>query len=199
MKRPRKNKPLFSDDEIAEMVSRSIHYDPPSIEKIVREALAEEVNNRRGNEKRAAQKKRKEANSNYKRLLFFVTHALMIEFYKASRIGPPLRKEKGITRSSATAIARLLPSRMSTALATIEKCFEDPSSVERPGAALRARQIVCWALGRNADAFSINGDRVSFLNEAALLKNVQRALDSAVTVTVLRDAVREADIASKRK
>jgi hypothetical protein len=199
MKRPRKNKPLISGDEIAEMASRLISLDPPDFGGIYRTAFAKAVDHELGNKNTATQKTKSEAKSKRIKRLFFVTHALMIEFYKASKIGPPLRNEAGITRRTAIKISELLSPKMHTALSTIEKCFENPSSIERPGAALRARQLVCYALGSRTNAFTIEGDCVSFRNETALLDNVRQALASAVTVSELKDAVFEADIHRRSK
>lgn len=181
------------------MASRLISLYPPDFEGMYGAAFAEAVDHHRGNKKAATQETKNEAKSKRIKRLFFVTHALMIEFYKASKIGPPLRNEAGITRRTAIKISELLSPKIHTALSTIEKCFDNPSNVDRPGAALRARQLVCFALGSCTNAFTIEGDCVSFRNERALLDNVRHVLGSAVTASELRDAIYEADIHRRSK
>jgi hypothetical protein len=194
MKRPRKKKPLIPDDEIAEMVSGSVDLFPPNVEGIYRETLAEVANHLRRNEQQSAQNAKRQLESKRKERLFSVTHALMIEFYHRSKIGPDPLEQGGISRNTALKISAMVP----LAIPTLQKCFGNPLAVKRHSRAIGARQLVCLALGTRADAYSIEGDRVSFRNEKALLDNVRRALGSAVTVSELKSSIFEADIYRRR-
>ena len=196
MKRPRKQTKLMSEDEVVESMDKAVHLFPINFETNFRETVAEIMENRRESEKiKAREKKRAERRKNDERV-FHITHCLMIEFYKASKVGPPLRKDAGISRRTAIEIQKLTPKNIKKAPgpSTIEKCFDDPSRVERPGAALLARQSVCITLGEHARAFKIEHDRVSFRNAEALLSNIQQSLGSLVTVGELQDAFWAADL-----
>jgi hypothetical protein len=205
MKRSKVKKGLMSKGEVEALVERSMRLlPPPNIEQRFSEALAEAIEDQREDEGIKIKQKRKKLGEERKKLeklktnrSFHITCELMVYFYEASKIGPPFRD--GLSRNTASKIAELMDDlKKPPGLSTIQECFKKPESVTRPKAALRARQLVCNALGKRSGAFSSQDGRVSVRDEQALTKRISRFMGSAVGVEDLEEALEEAVLVAYR-
>lgn len=122
--------------------------------------------------------------------LFIITSEILFQFAKNWKVRPPIRRG---ARLSSTAVNKISAEmdlfRRAPGPKTIQKCFEYPDDVQRVGAALVTRQLLCIALGSLSGTISIQGAALSVRDAQALANDVGNSLNSRVSETEVHQAL----------
>lgn len=132
--------------------------------------------------------------------IFLITSEALFQFAESWEVRPPIRRGKRIgstvVNKISTEMAALRPA---PGPKTIQNCFARPDHVQRAGAAIVTRQLLCIAIGRLSRMISIEGDAVLLrdaevwasrigisLNSEVKVSELLEALDRALAVTIAR-------------